>query len=105
MRYVTALSAGGHEDSRATHCARRYLGAFTKRRALLADCTRKLESLRMLSPVLAKTDRALVFTETVASAERRRGLSEKALFRHSLTRVGLTEINARGSWPTSGEGK
>ncbi len=70
MRYVTALSEGGHGDGRATRCARRYLGAFTKRRALLADCTRKLESLRMLSPVFAKTERALVFTETVASAER-----------------------------------
>ena len=70
MRYVTALSAGGQEDSRAIRCARRYIGAFNKRRALLADCTRKLEALRMLSPVLARTDRALVFTETVASAER-----------------------------------
>jgi RNA polymerase primary sigma factor len=70
MRYVTALSEGGHGDGRAAWCARRYLSAFTKRRELLADCTRKLESLRMLSPVLAKTDRALVFTETVASAER-----------------------------------
>jgi len=69
MRYVQALSEGGNEDGRATWCARRYLSAFTKRRALLADCTRKLEALRLLAPVFSRTERALVFTETVDSAE------------------------------------
>jgi RNA polymerase primary sigma factor len=70
MRCVTALSEGGNEDGRVTRLARRYLGAFNKRRALLADCTRKLEALRMLTPVFSKAERALVFTETIESAER-----------------------------------
>ncbi len=70
MRCVTALSEGGNEDGRVTRLSRRYLSAFTKRRALLADCTRKLEALRMLKPILAQTERALVFTETIESAER-----------------------------------
>lgn len=69
MRCVTALSKGGNEDGRVTRLAWRYLGAFNKRRTLLADCTRKLEALRMLTPIFAETERALVFTETVESAE------------------------------------
>lgn len=70
MREVNVLSEGGFDDSRATRCARRYLNAFSKRRALLADCSRKLDALEVLGPLFVQTNRALVFTETVESAER-----------------------------------
>jgi superfamily II DNA or RNA helicase len=68
MQAAAQLSQGGNDDSKATRCARRYLNAFNKRRALMADCGRKLEALGLLSPVLSRAERALVFTETVPGA-------------------------------------
>lgn len=70
IRAVQELSEGGHGDTDATMSARKYLNAFTKRRALLADCGRKLEALKALRPVLERAERGLVFTETIESAER-----------------------------------
>lgn len=69
MKAVTVLSEGYAEDSKGTFRARQYLNAFSKRRALLADCDRKIEALIFLAEVLSNAERAIVFTETVKSAE------------------------------------
>jgi superfamily II DNA or RNA helicase len=61
-----------------TGCARGYLNAFTKRQALLADCGRKLDAFDGLSAVLAKAQRALVFTQTKHSAESAAGKLQAA---------------------------
>ena len=68
MRAVSELHEGGHPDGVGTKRARRYLNVFSKRRALLADCQRKLEAFDKLAPVLSSAERALVFTETKESA-------------------------------------
>ncbi len=70
MKAVTQLSEGSNGKPIATGLARRYLAAFSKRRALLADCERKIAALGQLAPMLKSAERALVFTETVQSAER-----------------------------------
>jgi superfamily II DNA or RNA helicase len=69
MKAVTVLSEGNNNDPQGTGRARQYLNAFSKRRALLADCRHKLTALETLSRVLSAADRAIVFTETVQSAE------------------------------------
>ena len=69
MKAVTVLSEGFAGDQRGTNRARQYLNAFSKRRALLADCDRKIEALTFLAEVLSNAERAIVFTETVDSAE------------------------------------
>ncbi len=86
MHAVSRLSEGGNDNGRITRCARRYLSAFTKRRALLADCSRKLDALSALVPVLARTQRALVFTETIDSAAQVAERLRKAkIFAHAYT--------------------
>ncbi len=69
MKAVTVLSEGYAGDQRGTYRARQYLNAFSKRRALLADCDRKIAALNILAGVLSNAERAIVFTETVNSAE------------------------------------
>lgn len=69
MKAVSVLSEGNAGDQRGTNIARQYLNAFSKRRALLADCDRKIEALIVLADVLFNAERAIVFTETVNSAE------------------------------------
>lgn len=73
MKAVSELGEGGNDDSRATGRARQYLNAFTKRKALLADCGRKLDAFDALSAVLGSAERAIVFTETKDSANRAAG--------------------------------
>lgn len=69
MKAVTVLSEGNHIDYIGTNRARQYLNAFSKRKSLLADCHHKIEALKLLEFVLRSADRAIVFTETVDSAE------------------------------------
>lgn len=70
MRAVARLREGGNDNPCMTRCARGYLNAFTKRRAIMADCSRKIEALALAAPVVNKSQRALVFTETIRSADR-----------------------------------
>ncbi|UYP20191.1 DEAD/DEAH box helicase family protein [Rhodococcus sp. Z13] len=67
MRDVQLLSGGESAES-ATWVARKYLYAFSKRRALLAECRGKLEALRDLGSVLKESGRALTFSETKDSS-------------------------------------
>lgn len=57
-------------DEPAAMCARRYLAATQERRRLLAETPAKLAALGGLVPALAAADRSIVFTQTVAGAER-----------------------------------
>ena len=68
MKAVAALSEGGNTDPTGTGYARSYLGAFTKRRALLAESDHKLASLKKLIKVFGAAEKALVFTQTKRSA-------------------------------------
>lgn len=74
MRQVMALSGGG--DDRGTWAARRYLKAFSRRRALLAECAGKASTVGRFGEVLADAGRTIVFTETKESA---RSTSEELL--------------------------
>ncbi|NLE81614.1 MAG: DEAD/DEAH box helicase family protein [Rhodococcus sp.] len=67
LRDVQLLGRGDGAE-RSTWVARKYLHAFAKRRALLAECRGKQEVLRGLGSVLSRTGRALVFTETRESS-------------------------------------
>ncbi|GAA4479502.1 hypothetical protein GCM10023094_24750 [Rhodococcus olei] len=66
MRDVMMLSEGGGD--RATWSARRYLKAFSRRRAVLAESQGKLDTLRKIGGVLATGGRSIVFSETKESA-------------------------------------
>lgn len=68
MRQVTELSDGGAGD--ATKAARRYLGAFSKRRQLLAETECKIPILEALAPAVSESGGTLVFTQTKDSARR-----------------------------------
>ncbi|WP_328811360.1 DEAD/DEAH box helicase [Rhodococcus sp. NBC_00294] len=67
MKDVTALA--DQRDLPEGRLASRYLSAFSKRRALLADCSGKIAALGTLAPALASSDRSIVFSETKQSAE------------------------------------
>jgi superfamily II DNA or RNA helicase len=67
MRDVTALSEGGGD--RATWSARRYLKAFSRRRAVLAESRGKLETLCEIGGTLAVGGRSIVFSETKDSSK------------------------------------
>lgn len=67
MRDVMLLSEGGGD--RSTWSARRYLKAFSRRRAVLAESRGKVETLREIGTVLATGGRSIVFSETKESAK------------------------------------
>lgn len=69
MKAVSQLSEGNKGNPKGTALARRYLSAFTKRRALLAASERKLVALESLVPILRQDAWALIFTETIESAQ------------------------------------
>lgn len=69
MKAVTVISEGYTADQTGTYLARNYLSAFSKRKAVLADSTRKIDALVKLAYVLDNAKRAIVFTETIDSAE------------------------------------
>ncbi len=57
-------------DSPAGVAARLYLGAMQDRRRLLAETPAKDDALTLMAPALRDAQRALVFTQTIAGAER-----------------------------------
>lgn len=65
---VQILSDGINAE-RSTWIARKYLQAFSRRRAVLAECEGKLATLRTMGEVLREQGRALVFSETKASSQ------------------------------------
>lgn len=65
---VQTVSDGLSGDP-ATHAARKYLQAFSRRRELLAESQGKVETLCSLAPVLRVGGRTLAFSETKRSAQ------------------------------------
>jgi superfamily II DNA or RNA helicase len=57
-------------DRRESMAAGRYLYAFNRRRALLAETEAKYGGLERLAPAVEDSDRSIVFTQTIASAMR-----------------------------------
>ncbi|WP_233266759.1 DEAD/DEAH box helicase [Tomitella fengzijianii] len=66
MQDVQEFSDGGGED--ATWSARKYLNAFSRRKAVLANSEGKLDALEQIGAVLAAAGRTIVFSETKESA-------------------------------------
>ena len=66
---AVALLARGGDDDIGT-AARRYLAALQARRQLLAETPAKTDVLGGLVPALQAADRTLVFTQSIAAAER-----------------------------------
>ncbi len=67
MKAVTALAAG---DGAGGWLARAYRQAMLERRRLLADTPGKGRALRQLAPAVGAADRTIVFTQSIAAAER-----------------------------------
>lgn len=66
MRAVSKLSEGG--EGKATGTARAYLGAFSKRREVLAGASGKYEKIADLVRAIRAADRTIMFTQTKGSA-------------------------------------
>lgn len=66
---VGRLARGGGNAS-ATVAARQYLRALQERRALLAETPAKSAALAGLAPAVRAADRTIVFTQSIAAAER-----------------------------------
>jgi RNA polymerase primary sigma factor len=66
---AVARAAQGEEGIRVAMVAQRYVSAFSKRRAVLADSTQKLKVLEQLHPAMNPDAGTLVFTQTKAAAE------------------------------------
>lgn len=67
MQGVVRLRASGVE--KGSRLAGMYLGAFTKRRQVLAACTAKHARLTGLSAAVSAADRTIVFAQTVQAAD------------------------------------
>ncbi|GAA5154189.1 hypothetical protein GCM10023340_37280 [Nocardioides marinquilinus] len=67
MRQASA-AAKGHADPHVQQAARRLVGSFNKRRALLADTDAKRQCLRDLEPAIAQAKGTLIFTQTKNAA-------------------------------------
>ena len=82
---VARLARGDHGT--ATVAARRYLAALQQRRRLLADTAAKAAALDALIPTLERSERAIVFTQSIAAAEHaasRLRIARPARRRHPL---------------------
>ncbi|CRK50444.1 Helicase C-terminal domain protein [Rhodococcus sp. RD6.2] len=90
MRDVMILSEGGAD--RATWSARRYLKAFSRRRAILAESQGKLDTLREIGSVLATGGRSIVFSETKESAK----LAAEALLEQGVVAAPYTSDLSTG---------
>lgn len=66
---VSRLARSGDDDEPA-RAAREYLRAMQDRRALLAETPAKTDALAGLVPAIGAADRAIVFTQSIAAAER-----------------------------------
>ncbi len=69
LEAVARLARSGGDGDGAT-MARGYLRAMQDRRRLLAETPAKAEALSSLAPALEAADRAIVFTQSIAAAER-----------------------------------
>ncbi len=68
IKEVQAKAEGGEGD--ATMAARLFLSAFAKRRELLAETPAKQAGLYKLGDALRNANRAIIFTQTIAAADR-----------------------------------
>ncbi len=72
--FVRAVSLLADSDKPGAWPAREYRRAMLERRRLLADTPAKDSALYQLAPALNEADRALVFTQSIAAAERARAV-------------------------------
>ena len=72
--FVRAVSLLANSDEPGAWPAREYRRAMLERRRLLADTPAKDSALYQLVPALNEADRALIFTQSIAAAERARAL-------------------------------
>jgi RNA polymerase primary sigma factor len=84
---VARLARSG-DDGRAASIARQYLRAMQDRRALLAETPAKTNALAGLVPALRAADRAIVFTQSIAAAERASATLRTAALRAAAVHSG-----------------
>ncbi len=70
IRALKLLAAGTGAEADGASEARAYLGLLIERRRLLADTPAKIRTARALAPALAAAARSIVFTRSIAVAER-----------------------------------
>jgi superfamily II DNA or RNA helicase len=68
--FLGAVSAMARSDGPESVAARRYLAALQERRRVLENAQSKIEFLHRLVPAVVAADRTLVFTTSIAAAER-----------------------------------
>lgn len=68
MKAVTLLTEGNNGNPRGTKIARQYINVFNRRRELLANTQKKLESIQLLASILNFANKSLIFTQTIESA-------------------------------------
>ncbi|MGH9107433.1 MAG: DEAD/DEAH box helicase [Acidimicrobiales bacterium] len=68
--FMQAIAVLADDDGPASAAARAYRQAMLERRRLLADTPAKDAALRQVAPAVAEADRALVFTQSIATTER-----------------------------------
>ncbi len=70
IRALKLMAAGAGAEPEGASEARAYLGLLIERRRLLADTPAKVRALRSLAPAVAAAARSIVFTRSIAVAER-----------------------------------
>jgi RNA polymerase primary sigma factor len=69
IRALTLLASGTETHAGGATEARCYLALLLERRRLLADTSAKMRALAGLAPAIAGSDRSIVFTRSIATAE------------------------------------
>ncbi len=68
--FMAAVNAMADGDGAGSGVARNYRTAMLERRRLLADTTAKDAAVARLAPAIARAQRAIVFTQSIAASER-----------------------------------
>jgi superfamily II DNA or RNA helicase len=87
--FVRTVSALADSDEPGAFLARQYRRAMLERRRLLADTPAKDSALCQVAPVLRGADRALVFTQSIGTAERARAVLTTCGLRAAAIHSGL----------------
>jgi len=94
MKAVRAMADGAGEGGGA---ARAYRQSLLERRRLLAETPAKDDALALVSPALRDADRTIVFTQSIAAAERACRLLCSRGWRAGVIHSGLSEQDRRSA--------
>ncbi len=103
LEAISRLARAGDGELAAT--ARLYLWAMQERRRLLAETPAKTDALRGLAPALARADRVIVFTQSIAAAERAAATLAAEGLRAATVHSGLDPRSRRSALDRFGAGE